>query len=237
MSNISRSGGRGGGDRKGDPLPVVLLGGGGHASDVLGVIEGTPRWSAIGFLDDRSHDERIDRFSKRNLASLGALSSLALLDADVHYLIAIGYPAGRRAVWEQIGDARNQPATVIHPDADMGVGAELGAGVIVFAGARVSPGARIEDHTHVSYLAAVGHDTALGPFTMVMPGAMVSGDVRIGASVLIGTNATVLEGLTIGDGAQVAAGAVVVEDVPDHCTVAGVPARPLHTERDGSDGQ
>jgi sugar O-acyltransferase (sialic acid O-acetyltransferase NeuD family) len=237
MSNISRSGGQGTGGRTGDPLPVVLLGGGGHASDVLGVIEGTAGWSAIGFLDDRAHDGRTDRFSKRSLPSLGAMDALALLDADVHYLIAVGYPVGRRAVWEQIGDAPNQPATVIHPDADMGSGAELGAGVIVFAGARVSPGARIEDHTHVSYLSAVGHDTAVGPFSMVMPGAIVSGDVRIGAGVLIGTNATVLEGLTIGDGAQVAAGAVVVKNVPAGCTVVGIPARPLHAEGEGSDGQ
>jgi sugar O-acyltransferase (sialic acid O-acetyltransferase NeuD family) len=235
MSNTSKSGGQGTGDRTYNPLPVVLLGGGGHASDVLGVIEGTPGWSAIGFLDDRPHDQRIDRFSKRSLPPLGSLRSLALLDADVNYLIAVGYPTDRRAVWEQVGVVPNQPATVVHPDADMGSGAELGGGVIIFAGARVSPGARIEEHTHVSYLAAVGHDTAVGPFSMVMPGAIVSGDVQIGAGVLIGTNATVLEGLTIGDGAQVAAGAVVVNDVAAGCTVVGVPAQPLHPDRDGTD--
>jgi serine O-acetyltransferase len=41
----------------------------------------------------------------------------------------------------------------------------------------------------------------------------------------IGTGAKLIGPVTIGDGATVGAGAVVVEDVPDGVTVAGVPAR------------
>lgn len=41
----------------------------------------------------------------------------------------------------------------------------------------------------------------------------------------IGSNATILCGVTIGENALVGAGAVVTKDVPDHATVAGVPAR------------
>jgi dTDP-4-amino-4,6-dideoxygalactose transaminase/acetyltransferase-like isoleucine patch superfamily enzyme len=51
--------------------------------------------------------------------------------------------------------------------------------------------------------------------------------VKQGAS--IGSGATILANLTIGSGAMVGAGAVVTADVPDHCIVAGNPARILRS--------
>ncbi|MDO4270358.1 MAG: sugar O-acetyltransferase [Eubacteriales bacterium] len=49
--------------------------------------------------------------------------------------------------------------------------------------------------------------------------------VTIGDNVWIGGNCTILPGVTIGSDVVVAAGAVVTKDVPDHCVVAGVPAK------------
>jgi len=48
---------------------------------------------------------------------------------------------------------------------------------------------------------------------------------KIRSGVLISTGAKVLGNIEIGVGAKVGAGSVVLNDVPPHCTVVGVPAR------------
>ena len=50
---------------------------------------------------------------------------------------------------------------------------------------------------------------------------------KIRRGVLIGAGAKVLGNIVIGEGAKIGAGSVVLEDVPPHCTVAGVPAKPV----------
>jgi serine O-acetyltransferase len=47
---------------------------------------------------------------------------------------------------------------------------------------------------------------------------------KVGKSVMIGAGAKILGNIRIGEGAKVGAGSVVLDDVPPHYTVAGVPA-------------
>jgi len=49
--------------------------------------------------------------------------------------------------------------------------------------------------------------------------------IRRGALISVGAN--VLGNIEVGEGARVAAGSVVLKDVKAHCTVAGVPAKPV----------
>lgn len=54
----------------------------------------------------------------------------------------------------------------------------------------------------------------------------------IGNNVFIGTGARILGNVHIGSNSIVGANAVVLHDVPDNCSVAGIPARILHTHID-----
>lgn len=53
--------------------------------------------------------------------------------------------------------------------------------------------------------------------------------ITIGDNCYIGTGVTILGPVTIGNSVTIAAGAVVTKDVPDNCTVAGVPAKIIKT--------
>ena len=48
---------------------------------------------------------------------------------------------------------------------------------------------------------------------------------KVGRGVMIGAGAKILGNIRIGVGAKIGAGSVVLKDVPDHTTVAGVPAK------------
>lgn len=48
---------------------------------------------------------------------------------------------------------------------------------------------------------------------------------KIGDGVLISAGAKILGNIKVGEGAKVGAGSVVLQEVPPHTTVAGVPAR------------
>jgi serine O-acetyltransferase len=55
---------------------------------------------------------------------------------------------------------------------------------------------------------------------------------EIGDDVFIGAGARILGGIRVGNGAIIGANAVVIQDVPDGTTAAGVPARIIHSGKE-----
>lgn len=99
----------------------------------------------------------------------------------------------------------------IHP------AARIGAGVLIDHGTAVVIGETSVVEDNVSIL----HEVTLGGT------GKETGDrhPKVRQGVLIGAGAKILGNIEIGTGSKVGAGSVVLDAVPPHCTVAGVPAR------------
>lgn len=99
---------------------------------------------------------------------------------------------------------------------DMHPAARIGNGILIDHATSVVVGETAVIEDNVSIL----HEVTLGGT------GKAEGDrhPKVRHGVLIGAGAKILGNVEVGRGAKIGAGSVVLEDVPPHCTVAGVPA-------------
>lgn len=209
-------------------MKLVLLGGGGHASDVLGLLEDLNRLLGkslpeIAIGDD--YWENRSRFENRNVKLIHGIDNA--ISWGSHFIATAGYPSPRRLIAERaIQAGLHAFEAIVHPTANLNLErVRIKEGSIMLGMCSVSPLATIGEHCYISHGTLIGHDTVIGDFSTLMPGVSISGDVRIGTGVLVGAGAIVLEKLTVGDNARIGAGAVVTKDVKAGTTVTGIPAK------------
>ncbi len=101
--------------------------------------------------------------------------------------------------------------------ADIHPGAKIGQGILFDHATSIVIGETAVIADDVSML----HEVTLGGT------GKQTGDrhPKIRRGVMIGAGAKVLGNIVIGEGSKIGAGSVVLDHVPPHCTVAGVPAR------------
>ncbi len=207
--------------------PLVILGTGGSAYDVLDVVDAinalTPTWTIQGFLDDLrpAHSRFLD------WPVLGPLAAAADM-VGVWFINVIGSDQSYRHRPRLIagtGLGRKSFATLIHPQACVSSRARLGTGVLVNYGASVAGNVTIGDQVSLGPNSVVGHDSHIGDYSLLAPAAVVSGLVSVGRACYLGASSVVKQKIRIGDGALIGMGAVVTRDVTEESTVVGNPAR------------
>lgn len=140
-------------------------------------------------------------------------------------VIAIGNPAARRTIYDQLKPLGFTFPTFVHPSSVVSAQALLEEGVVVSPLCIVSPNVRLQALAYLNFSCGVGHDAAVGRFVQVNPGVQLGGHSVIGEGTLIGSGATVLQNVRIGSNATVASGSVVFSTVADAATVMGNPAK------------
>ena len=102
-------------------------------------------------------------------------------------------------------------------------------GVEIHPGARIGRGVFIDHGTGV----VIGETAEVGDDVTLYQGVTLGGTGKdrgkrhptVGRGVMLGVGAKVLGNIVIGEDSKIGAGAVVIESVPPHCTVVGIPGR------------
>ena len=198
-------------------MRLLLLGAGGFAREARVWCHQSAR-IVMGFYEDNARPRE--------------LSKIPVMDIfpreNVEYLAAVGDPVVRMMLVDKAQTAGLFATdAVVHPTVIYGSTVAIGCGSILCPRVITTVDIRIGKHCIINLGATIGHDVMIGDYVTISPGAHISGHVTIGRGAYIGSGAVIREGVTIGDNAVIGAGAVVVDDVPDHQTWAGVPARRL----------
>lgn len=183
----------------------------------------TPVWELLGFVDDGAavQGRTVDGYPV-----LGPVSWLEAVTDELYVVCSIGTGRVRKQVMERVlANPHLRPAVLIDPAAIVGRNAQVGPGCVVCAGTVLAISSRLEAHTIVNLNCTVGHDTVLEPYCTVHPGSNLSGRVHVGACTDIGTGTKIIQGLAVCPGCTLGAGTVVVRDITEPGTYAGVPAR------------
>ncbi len=111
-------------------------------------------------------------------------------------------------------------------------------GIEIHPGARIGPGFFIDHGMGV----VIGETTEIGEDVTLFQGVSLGGNGKdrgqkrhptLGNHVLVGAGAKILGNIRIGEGVRVGSNAVVLQSIPAHCTVVGIPGRVVRTKEQG----
>jgi sugar O-acyltransferase (sialic acid O-acetyltransferase NeuD family) len=214
---------------------TILVGGGGFCRELL--VWGADCVAAGtlppigGYIDDTG-----DQLAKLgyDLPWLGSITDYFPGPQD-NFVLAIGSPAGKRAIHGTLSVRGGSFPKLIHPTARIAPTAQLAEGCIFLLMGVAGPETRIERFVTVNGGSGIGHDGTVGEFTTLSSHVDVTGGAHIGRDAMIGSKALLMPKVRIGDGATVGAGSVVYRSVPAGATVFANPAKVVRFKRPGSE--
>lgn len=198
---------------------VVIIGASGHGKVIADTVLKSGD-KVVGFLDDGvEKGTQIVGFSV-----LGKTEDYKNY-TDCEFVIAIGDSYIREKI------ANELPVkwyTAIHPTAVISsLDVEIGEGTVVMANAVINSSAKIGKHCIINTGAIVEHDNVLEDYVHLSPNVVLSGIVKVGKSTHIGAGSCTKQVLNIASDCVFGAGSVIVKDITESGTYAGVPAKKI----------
>lgn len=204
-------------------LPVVILGGGGHASvlaeicieqgrQILAVVSPEPALTRQIFQGLRhfTNDDEVLQFSVHEIELVNGVGGLPGSEL-------------RRQLAAKFSELGYRFATIVSPSAIVSSTASLGEGVQVLTRATINTGASVGAHSVINSCSLIEHDCTVESFVLVAPSATICGGAIVRDGAQIGPCSVVAQGVDIGAYSVVGAGASVVRSLDRYSKV--LPAR------------
>jgi UDP-perosamine 4-acetyltransferase len=208
---------------------VILIGGGGHAKQIIEIIKSCGDYHIVGITDNNplkkkmlvggvpviGNDEVLHHYYKKGVRR--AFISLGSVD-DTN---------ARINLYKMLKEMGFELINVIHASALVSPSVTLGTGNAIMAGSIINAHTTLGSNCIINTGAIVEHDCIIHDHVHIATGAKLAGGVTIHEGSHIGLGALVKQEITIGRRTIVGAGALVLDDIPDKVVCGGIPAKVL----------
>jgi sugar O-acyltransferase (sialic acid O-acetyltransferase NeuD family) len=210
-------------------LRIVIIGGGGHAKELIEIISSRSSYVIEGIIDEKfKAGEKI--LGIPVLGGDGLLEQYANSGNPISLALGVGAAKAsdrRKMLYNRFKLLGFSFPAIVHNKAYVAKNVTLQDGVQIMSGAIVGPDTEIGENVVIYSGSIIGHDCKIASHAYLSPGTLLGGGVIVGEASFIGIGARVIQGVKIGNGVTVGAGAVVIKDVEDDKIVAGIPAKEI----------
>jgi len=209
---------------------MIIFGAKGFAKEVLEVCLEKEDRDNIVFYDDVSTDLPDKLYNEFKIMRTLKEVEEYFREVDNRFVLGLGGPALREMAWKKFTSIGGQPSSMISSSSRIGsFGIELGEGVNVMLNSVITNDVRVGKGVLINQISSIGHDVDIEDFVEVCPGVVISGRTKIGEFTFLGSNCTILPNISVGSNVIVGAGSVINRDIPNGCTVVGVPGKIIKT--------
>ncbi len=200
---------------------LILIGAGGYAKSVIDSIDYF-NYELVGFIDEYTKEDN----------HLG----IPVLATDINelqnpeqyvYFISIGNNKNRKRWYDALKKKRLRLINIVDRTAIISTKAIIGSGCFIGKFAIVNSNAIVGNDCIINTRSLVEHGCKVSDHVNLSTNTVINGDVQVGEGSFLGSCSVTIGQLKIGKWSTVGAGAVVIREVGNDVTVAGVPAKEI----------